>query len=223
MPSRSWYTSTWPLQEGPAPAQEGRGGGGSWGGCLGAALPARQSSGPAWAQRTGGECSRSHLRAGRCCLVPWRTGGATAEEAQRRPAPMPMVGMLSAAVTAAAIGPGMHSSTMEKQPASCSACACCSTRSASPAACAWGLKPPARAAGGAQGQGQGQGRGQGQGQGQGQGAAWGAAQQGAPAAAAAAAPAAHRATRAAAAARGGAASSQGAGRRRQPYPTHLWR
>jgi hypothetical protein len=47
------------------------------------------------------------------------------------PAPMPMVGMRSALVTAAAIGAGMHSSTMAKQPLACSALAWLMTRTAS--------------------------------------------------------------------------------------------
>eukprot|EP00955_Chlamydomonas_euryale_P105894 365666-Chlamydomonas_euryale.AAC.3 len=38
------------------------------------------------------------------------------------PAPMPMVGTESAAVTAAAMGAGTHSRTMLKQPAPCGAC-----------------------------------------------------------------------------------------------------
>lgn len=62
---------------------------------------------------------------------------------QAGPAPMPMVGMLSALVTAAAMGPGTHSSTSAKQPLSCSALAWWITRSASPATCACGRKPPA--------------------------------------------------------------------------------
>lgn len=46
---------------------------------------------------------------------------------QKGPAPMPIVGMCSAAVTAAAIGDGMHSSTSEKHPTACNANACSST------------------------------------------------------------------------------------------------
>jgi hypothetical protein len=47
------------------------------------------------------------------------------------PAPMPMVGMLRASVTAAAIGAGMHSSTIAKQPLSCRALAWLMTLTAS--------------------------------------------------------------------------------------------
>ncbi len=46
---------------------------------------------------------------------------------QKGPAPMPIVGMCSAEVTAAAIGDGMHSSTIEKHPTACNANACSST------------------------------------------------------------------------------------------------
>lgn len=42
---------------------------------------------------------------------------------QKGPAPMPMVGMSRAEVTAAATGAGTHSNTTEKHPASCSAIA----------------------------------------------------------------------------------------------------
>lgn len=55
---------------------------------------------------------------------------------------MPMVGMLSASVTAAAMGAGMHSSTIAKQPLSCRALAWLITRTASLATWACGLNPP---------------------------------------------------------------------------------
>eukprot|EP00983_Pelagomonas_calceolata_P047435 1140640-Pelagomonas_calceolata.AAC.4 len=55
---------------------------------------------------------------------------------------MPMVGMPTDLVMAAAMGPGTHSSTSAKQPARCSACAWSRTCSASSATCAWGRKPP---------------------------------------------------------------------------------
>lgn len=42
---------------------------------------------------------------------------------QKGPAPMPMVGMSRAEVTAAATSAGTHSNTTEKHPASCSAIA----------------------------------------------------------------------------------------------------
>lgn len=46
---------------------------------------------------------------------------------QNGPAPMPMVGTVSADVAAAATGAGTHSSTTAKQPASCNASAASTT------------------------------------------------------------------------------------------------
>ena len=121
------------------------------------ALQAIRSSAPGWSPTF--------------CRHPGRWGGGRAGTCpeQPTPAPMPMVGMDSSAVTAAATAAGTHSSTTAKHPAASSACprpgprllgprvSTAATPSCSPSlpllpeqACKRGRAPPGLRAGGRQ-------------------------------------------------------------------------
>mmetsp|Transcript_24124 Transcript_24124/g.82318 ORF Transcript_24124/g.82318 Transcript_24124/m.82318 type:complete len:248 (+) Transcript_24124:268-1011(+) len=77
-----------------------------------------------------------------CCMKPSRSWYTSTCPLHCGPAPIPIVGMSRAAVTAAATAPGTHSSTTAKHPARCSASALSTTAAAPAASRPCGLKPP---------------------------------------------------------------------------------
>mmetsp|Transcript_9620 Transcript_9620/g.38924 ORF Transcript_9620/g.38924 Transcript_9620/m.38924 type:complete len:222 (+) Transcript_9620:329-994(+) len=77
-----------------------------------------------------------------CCMKPNRSWYTSTCPLVASPAPMPMVGTLTAAVTAAATVLGTHSTTTAKHPARSSSIALSTTCAAVSKLRPWGLKPP---------------------------------------------------------------------------------